>query len=243
MKIIYLFLFLLGTSININAQAPNPKPRNIKGNGTVVEKERRLPQFDRIEITGNVDATILNNDFQKKIMINGDMNLVPLIKSRVENGTLYLTYNNNIIIVSQTEPLKVRIPSKNIKEIVLKNGAKLTNLGAIESMQLKIVATENSTADLKLKADDVTIELDNDAELKLNGSANIVKVNHKGTKDLDSKELSNFYTEIELEGSGSIYTNTVNGIDGTISGSGNLYYKTTKTVNVEETGTGKIETY
>lgn len=241
MRFLFILLFILGTSINSNAQTPGP--RKVKGNGRVMERERRLPEFDRIEITGSIDVTLLNNDFQKKIMVNGDMNLQPLIKSRVENGTLYLTYNNNIVILSQTEPLKVRIPSKKIKEIILKDGAQLTNLGAIETLQLKITATDNSTADLRLKTDEVIIDLDKDAELKLNGSANILKINHKGSKDFDAKELSNFYTEIELDGNGSIYSNTVNGIDGTINGSGNLYYRATKTVNVTENGTGKIEKY
>lgn len=241
MRFLFILFFILGTATNTNAQSP--ATRKVKGNGNVMERERRLPEFDRIEISGNIDATLLNNDFQKKIMLTGDMNLQPLIKSRVENGTLYLTYNNNIVILSQTEPLTVRIPTKKIKEIVLKEGAKLTNLGAIETLQLKIVIKDNSVADLRLKTDEVIIDLDNDAELKLNGSANILKIKHNGSKDFDAKELSNFYTEIEIDNSGSIYSNTVNGIDGTINGSGNLYYRATKTINVTENGTGKIEKY
>jgi len=241
MRILFIFIFLIGTTANIAAQTPGP--RKVKGNGKVMERERRLPEFDRIEISGNIDATLLNNDFQKKIMINGDMNLQPLIKSKVENGTLYLTYNNNVVIISQTEPLKVRIPSKKIKEIILKDGAKLTNLGAIETLQLKITTTDNSSADLRLKVDEVILDIENDSEIKLNGSANILKINYKGSKDFDGKELSNFFTEIELEGSGNVYTNTVNGIDGNISGTGNLYYKATKTINVTENGNGKSEKY
>ncbi|RRJ93282.1 DUF2807 domain-containing protein [Paenimyroides tangerinum] len=241
MKLIYILVFILGATLNGNAQTQGP--RKVKGNGRVIEKERRLPEFDRIEISGNIDATILNNDFQKKIMVNGDINLQTLIKSKVENGTLYLTYNNNVIILSQTEPLKVRIPSKKIKEIVLKDGAKLTNLGAIETLQLKITSTDNSTADLRLKVDEVILDIENDSEIKLNGSANILKINYKGSKDFDAKELSNFFTEIELEGSGNVYTNTVNGIDGNINGTGNLYYKATKTVNVTDNGNGKAEKY
>lgn len=241
MKLIYIFVFILGATLNSNAQTQGP--RKVKGNGRVIEKERRLPEFDRIEISGNIDATILNNDFQKKIMVNGDINLQTLIKSKVENGTLYLTYNNDVIILSQTEPLKVRIPSKKIKEIVLKDGAKLTNLGAIETLQLKIISTDNSTADLRLKVDEVILDIENDSEIKLNGSANILKINYKGSKDFDAKELSNFFTEIELEGSGNVYTNTVNGIDGNINGTGNLYYKATKTVNVTDNGNGKAEKY
>ena len=56
-------------------------------------------------------------------------------------------------------------------------------------------------------------------------------------------DFSNFFTEIELNGTGNVYTNTVNGIDGNINGTGNLYYKATKTVNVTENGNGKAEKY
>lgn len=241
MRFIYFFIFIFCTTYNTNAQTPGP--RKVKGNGKVMERERRLPEFDKIEISGNIDATLLNNDYQKKIVVNGDMNLQPLIKSRVENGTLFLTYNNNVIILSQTEPLRVRIPSKTIKEISLKDGAKLTNLGAIEVQQLKITANDNSIADLRLKTDETILTVADDAEISLNGSANIVKINHTGSKDINNKELSNFFTEVELNGNGNIYTNTVNGIDGNINGSGNLYYKATKTVNVNENGSGKSEKY
>jgi len=242
MRFIFLFILLLGSTLNTVAQEKAPQ-RKVKGNGNAIERDRRVLPFERIEVIGNIDVILLNNDFQKKISLSGDVNLQALIRSKVENGTLTLTFNNNIHIISQTEPLKVRIPSKNIKEIILKDGAKLTNLGAIEGLQLKLSASDNSVADLRIKTDELILNVEGDAELKLNGSSNIIKINHKGTKDIDAKELSNFYTEIEIEGPGSIYSNTVNGIDGEINGSGNLYYKATKTVNVKENSSGKAEKY
>ncbi|MEG1019939.1 MAG: hypothetical protein RSE50_00355, partial [Myroides sp.] len=57
---------------------------------------------------------------------------------------------------------------------------------------------------------------------------------------INAKELSAFFTEVDSSGSGNIYTNTVNGIDGSLNGRGNLYYRVTKTVNVTENSEGKV---
>lgn len=241
MKYFYLALFILATTLNSNAQ--NTNPRKVKGNGRVMERARKVTEFNKLEITGNITVILLNNDFKKEILLNGDMNLQPLIKSKVENETLSLTFDNNINIISQTEPLRVTIPSKKITEIVLKDGAKLSNLGAIETLKLKITTSENSEADLRIKTDEVIVVTEGDSELKLNGASNIVKIDHKSTKDINAKELSAFYSEIELNASGSLYSNTVSGIDGNINSSGNLYYKATKTVNVKENDLGRILKY
>lgn len=244
MRFFYIVLFVLATAFNTNAQSSQtPHTRKVKGNGRVMEKKRKLPEFEKIEISGNIDVILLNNDFKNEIYSNGDLNLQVFIKTKVENGILFITYDNNVQIISQTQPLKVTVPSKKINEIILKNGAKLSNLGSIEILKLKISASENSKADLKIKTDEVIIHTEGEAELKLSGNSNIVNISHNGTKDLDAKDLSTFYSEIELNSSGSLYSNTVSGIDGNINSTGNLYYKATKTVNVKENDLGRATKY
>ena len=65
MKYFYLALFILATTLNSNAQ--NTNPRKVKGNGRVMERARKVTEFNKLEITGNITVILLNNDFKKEI--------------------------------------------------------------------------------------------------------------------------------------------------------------------------------
>src|SRR5690606_35394237 len=114
------------------------------------------------------------------------------------------------------------------------------NMGAIEIPQLTLTNTGSGKMELRAKTEDLLLNTDNNASITVEGNASTVKINSKGSGDVDAKELSAFFTEIKSTGSGNIYTNRVNEIDGILDGAGKLYYRVTKTVKVKENGTGKV---
>ena len=113
-------------------------------------------------------------------------------------------------------------------------------MGAVEIAKLTLTNTGNGEMNLRVRVEELVLNTENDAAITVEGNANTVKINSKSSGDIMAKELSAFYTELNSSGSGNIYTNTVNGIDGSLNGSGNLYYRITKTVNVTENAEGKV---
>jgi len=215
--------------------------RKIKGNGVVQEKNRKVLKYSKLVVDGDVDVEILNNPFKNTIRTSGDANLHQLVQVSVENETLTLKRKPGFEIVSQTQPLKVTLTTKDLTEIT-KNGDKgsITNMGTIEIPQLKLTNTGDGKMELKVKTDELYLTTQNTASIVVEGNSNTVKINSTSSGDINAKELSAFFTEVSSSGSGNIYTNTVNGIDGSLNGSGNLYYRITKTVNVTENGEGKV---
>lgn len=215
--------------------------RKIKGNGVVQEKNRKVQKYTKLVVEGEVTVEILNNPFKNTIRTSGDANLHQLVQVSVVNDVLTLKRKPGFVIVNQTEPLIVTLATKDLTEITMTgdNGS-VTNMGAIEIPQLTLTNTGSGKMELRVKTEDLLLNTDNNASITVEGNANTVKINSKGSGDVDAKELSAFFTEIKSTGSGNIYTNTVNGIDGSLDGEGNLYYRVTKTVNVTENGAGKV---
>lgn len=232
-KAIVVFL-MLGSLFSAHAQ------RKVKGNGNVMDRDRRIQPFTKVIVSGDFDVVFVNNPFDKKITVSGDTNLQALIETKVENGILTIQYRQPVEIVSKTQDLKVTIPSRDIVEIINTSSGHVYNMGAIEVMKFTLTNEATGKTNFRVKTDELTVNQNGTGVLELSGSTNIGKINITGSGDVQGKEMSTFYTEIQSSGSGSLYTNTVNGIDGALNGSGNLYYRATKTVNVTTNGTGKV---
>ena len=213
--------------------------RKARGNGNVIDRERRIQEFNKVEIDGDFEVVFLNNEFDKKIIFHGDANLQGLILAKVENGVLSIGYKGPVEIIEQTAPLKVTIPTRSVVEITNSGSGVVRNMGVIEAENLVLKNTGEGSLELNIKTDNSDVTLTGGGKIVLSGRSNTASFKNNGSGTIDGKETSIFFSEISLDGTGNIYTNTLNGIDGIINGSGNIYYKVTKTVSVEENGTGR----
>lgn len=214
--------------------------RNIKASGVFQEKKRRVQPYTKLVVEGEIIVEILNNPFKNIVQTEGDSNLHHLIQTTVESGTLTIKRRPGFVIQNQTEPLKIKLMLQDLSEITMigENGS-ITNMGTIQVPEFKVTNTGNGKLELRLRTEQLTINTENDASVTIEGNANTVKIHSNSSGDINLEELSNFFTEVVSDGSGDIYTNTVNGIDGSLNGRGNLYYILTKVINLEENGSGK----
>ena len=235
MKKILALLFVSIFTISTYAQ-----DRKIKANGVVQEKNRRVQPYTKVVLEGELLVEILNNPFKNTIRTTGDGNVHQLIQATSADGVLTIKRRSGFIIDNPTVPLKVSLTSQDIAEItMIGDGGVLTNMGALEVPKLTLTNTGKGKMDLRVRVEELLLNTENNGSITVEGNANTVRINSKSSGDIMMNELSNFFTEVTSTGSGNIYTNTVNGIDGSLNGEGNLYYRFTKTVNVTENGEGK----
>lgn len=235
MKKILALLFVSIFTISTYAQ-----DRKIKANGVVQEKNRRVQPYTKVVLEGELLVEILNNPFKNTIRTTGDGNVHQLIQATSADGVLTIKRRPGFVIDNPTVPLKVSLTSQDIAEItMIGDGGVLTNMGALEVPKLTLTNSGKGKMDLRVRVEELLLNTENDGSITVEGNANTVRINSKSSGDIMMNELSNFFTEVASTGSGNIYTNTVNGIDGSLDGEGNLYYRFTKTVNVTENGEGK----
>lgn len=234
-KIIALFAVAL---ITVSGYAQD---RKIKANGVVQEKNRRVQPYKKVVIEGEVLVEILNNPFKNTIRTTGDGNVHQLITITSADGVLNIKRKPGFVIENASVPLKVTLTSQDINEIeMIGDKGDVSNLGAIETSTLKLINNGSGKMNLRVRVEDLVLKTENNGAITVEGKANTVKIESNSSGDIDAKELPAFFTEVISNGSGNIYTNTANGIDGSLNGSGNLYYRVTKTVNVIENGEGKV---
>lgn len=235
MKKVLALLFVSIFTISTYAQ-----DRKIKANGVVQEKNRRVQPYTKVVLEGELLVEILNNPFKNTIRTIGDGNIHQLIQATSADGVLTIKRRPGFVIDNPTVPLKVSLTSQDIAEItMIGDGGVLTNMGALEVPKLTLTNSGKGKMDLRVRVEELLLNTENDGSITVEGNANTVRINSKSSGDIMMNELSNFFTEVTSTGSGNIYTNTVNGIDGSLNGEGNLYYRFTKTVNVTENGEGK----
>ena len=214
--------------------------RNIKANGVVQEKNRRVQKYTKLVVEGEIIVEILNNPFKNVVQTIGDGNLHQLIQINVQDEVLTVKRRPGFAIQNQTVPLRIRLMTQDLTEITMNSDkGSITNMGVIEVPDLKLTNTGDGVMELRVRTEVLSINTENNAAITVEGNANTVKIQNNSTGDIKIQELSNFFTEVVSNGSGNIYTNTVNGIDGSLNSSGNLYYILTKVINIEENGTGK----
>ena len=214
--------------------------RNIKANGVVQEKNRRVQKYTKLVVEGVIIVEILNNPFKNVVQTIGDGNLHQLIQINVQDEVLTVKRRPGFAIQNQTVPLRIRLMTQDLTEITMNSDkGSITNMGVIEVPDLKLTNTGDGVMELRVRTEVLSINTENNAAITVEGNANTVKIQNNSTGDIKMQELSNFFTEVVSNGSGNIYTNTVNGIDGSLNSSGNLYYILTKVINIEENGTGK----
>ena len=235
MKKVLALLFVSIFTISTYAQ-----DRKIKANGVVQEKNRRVQPYTKVVLECELLVEILNNPFKNTIRTIGDGNIHQLIQATSADGVLTIKRRPGFVIDNPTVPLKVSLTSQDIAEItMIGDGGVLTNMGALEVPKLTLTNSGKGKMDLRVRVEELLLNTENDGSITVEGNANTVRINGKSSGDIMMNELSNFFTEVASTGSGNIYTNTVNGIDGSLDGEGNLYYRFTKTVNVTENGEGK----
>jgi hypothetical protein len=107
----------LFSSLVLGCNKPN-SPDCFQVAGVPQIEWRTLSDFDEIEISDNIDVYLEDSD-EEKIKVEGPSNLLPEIKTEIENNILKITNDNTCNFVrSYKHKYIVTLYSKNIRRII-----------------------------------------------------------------------------------------------------------------------------
>ena len=69
---------------------------HIRGNGNVVKEERKVSDFEALEVSTGVEV-LVTQDSIEKVVVEVDSNLLKILKTRVESGTLKIYLEEGIL--------------------------------------------------------------------------------------------------------------------------------------------------
>lgn len=231
-----LYLALLFTTF-ANAQWYSSKA--IKGNGNVTTEKRTTTAYDKIQIAGFFDIQLISGK-EGNLTIQGEENILPLIKTEVENGVLKISTEKNKNISTQKK-LLITIPFESLNAVSLAGSGKVMSNATIKSTRFSSQLTGSGDINLTVEASAIEVKLSGSGNIKLTGKTNDLKVTLAGSGYVSTDTLKAENVETTVAGSGDAKVYCSNALIARVTGSGDIYYKgNPKTKDSKVIGSGNI---
>ncbi|MCX6150104.1 MAG: DUF2807 domain-containing protein [Ignavibacteriales bacterium] len=189
----------------------------VHGSGIIKDEYRDVESFDGIEVSGFYDIHIQCGE-KPGLKIIGDDNILPLIKTNIENGTLHIWNKKNIS------------PRKKIRfEITTDNISSLNSSGA------------NRIIVQNINNDELEVEVSGAGTTKLEGKTEYLNINLSGAANIKADKLKAKKVTVEISGASSADVYASEELRAEISGVGNInYYGNPQDVKKSISGLGSI---
>ncbi len=189
---------------------------SVVGSGTLKTEKREVGSFSSIDANGALEIEIVCQK-EPGLELEGDDNLLPLLKTEVRGGTLYL------------EPQKTFSSKKSIRvRITMPNLESLSSSGA-SNFQVKEIKNE------KLKVDSSGA-----SNINLSGETRVLDVNLSGASKVESERLRAERVSVALSGAGEANVYASDELNAEVSGVGSVTYSGDPKVNKKVSGVGSV---
>lgn len=191
--------------------------KGVQGSGNRKAEKRDLPAFKSIDTTGAYEVEVMCQK-PASFEIEADDNILPLIKTDVRDGVLYVTaeksYNpSKAVTLRISLPELIAVSSRGAGEIIVQDA----------------------------KSDDLKIESTGAASIKANGKVKSATISSKGAGDIDASRLQAEKARVTVAGATSVSVYASEQLDVSVSGVGSVSYSgNPKTVNKSVSGIGSV---
>lgn len=278
----FIITFCLAISTALMACAAPKEGKDIKGDGNIITKEIAisssfngisLEKGSRLFSSGNIISLIKNKRnnnvspcfYYKQgnetiLTITTDQNILPCIKTKIENGVLKIfTENDCNIYPSQ---LVIRGTSPELKQASISGGwnfyldspfkseeftATVTgggdmyfeNQAVISSCNIRITGGGDMKAS-SLSCDYLKAKVSGGGDLDLTGEADHGNIQISGGGDIRAYNMKIYRLDCHVSGGGTAKVNVVDYLDAKVTGGGDLYYKGEPRANTSASGGGEV---
>lgn len=206
--------------------------------GAVVSEYRQEPDFNSINMEGNIDVFV-SYDTISTIRVEAGENLIDYIETSVLGNEL-LVYEapNNIV---NTKPIRVYITVDSLNDVTIEGSGDL-DVNDMVSNHLNVLVTGSGDANFEIDAISINYNNKGSGDAMLVGTVNTLNVLLEGSGDFKGRHLYAQDANVEVEGSGDAYVYVINDLIAEISGSGDIiYYGNPNSVTANVTGSGHVQ--
>ncbi len=194
-------------------------PSAVTGSGTVISESRNVNGFTSVNLQGsaNVNITIGQSE---AVVVKADDNIVPLIETYVQAGTLVIRTKNNTNVITRN-PVDVTITMKSLVGVGLSGSGNIGVTG--------------------MNGDTLKVSLPGSGNITVSGTTTSLDVSLPGSGTINCGNLQAKSVTAKINGSGNIQVYASQSLDASILGSGTIRYAGNPSqVNKSITGSGNI---
>lgn len=225
---------LLFSSCNYKIDLGN----GIDGNGNVQTETRTITEtFTKVDVSRGIDVVLEQADVTK-IEVEADENLLKHITTKVENGILKVTSDENI---DNAEMMTVHVAMPTITEIETTSGATLTSKNTLKGTNLKVKTSSGSEIQATVEFDEIACESTSGSNIDIAGKALKLETASSSGSEINAESLlANDIFAQSTSGSSTQVHPLVKLSGKASSGSSIDYDGNPKTIEKEETSGGSV---
>ncbi len=213
----------------------------IKRTGDIITETRSLNGFDKIFVETNLKV-FLTQDSVFEVKVEAGENIVPLIKTEVRDGCLYIKNNNRCNWArSYDKPHNVYVRMPVVKFITSDGTSDIISLNTITTPQFDVQTKNSGNIELTVNNLKVGSHMHGSGDLILHGITGEHSCDIGGTSFLHCEDLQTTYTWVHTFTTGLCYVKATNLLVCKIDNVGDVYcYGSPATVEQEEKSTGQL---
>ncbi len=210
----------------------------ISGSGPVQTETRTATGFTGIEldISAEVEVTVGEN---YAVEVSAQQNLLPLLKTVVENGRLHIYTDENF---RNSDGIKIRVTAPAFDRFEVSGSGRLRVLNAISAEKMNMsVAGSGDIFSMQSDFGFLSTSIGGSGTIELAGKANDVTSDISGSGDLKAKNMTVNSLKVSISGSGTVTADVSTRLDASVSGSGDVFYSGTPSVETSVSGSGSVK--
>lgn len=195
----------------------------IKRTGDIIVETRNITGFDRIYVETNINVFIAE-DSVFDVRVEAGENIVPLIKTEVQNNTLYIRNKNRCNWSrSYKKPLNVYLRMPKLVYITSDGTGDIKSLNALTSDTIDVQTMNSGNVELTVSNIRTRTHMHGSGDITLSGATGEHDISIGGTAYIYAGALTTNYTYIHTFTLGTSYVNARDLLICRIDGKGDIY--------------------
>lgn len=208
----------------------------VAGSGEVISDTRELGEFDEIELDIAADVSVKIGK-PTPLEIQGDDNILPLIKTKVVDGRLVVSADRSFK-TKQTLVLKLTVANLKAAEV---RGSGDMHIAGIDNPSLQLALKGSGDLQVTGKTGQLAVSVAGAGDVKLTGKADQLAVSVAGSGDVKAFDLDALSATVSIKGSGDAKVSVQRSLTIQIAGSGDVHYKGNPQVVQQIQGSGDVK--
>lgn len=217
--------------------------RTVTPSDVNITEERIVSGFSRINMS-TLGRVLLTQGESESLTIDGRDNLVPLIKTEVRNGVLYIDMDKDVNLLlgkNDADLLTFTITLKDLTSLTVSGLADI-EMDSLSTTGLDIVMSGAGQFKLEqLNAESVNINLSGLGNVEISGEVTRTIIEISGAGSVNAADLKCQTADVNIPGLGGATLWVTDQLTGNISGGGSANYYGNPQVDTETSGLGQFK--
>jgi len=212
---------------------------SVSGSGKIQSDARAITGFQSISLKTSAKL-VLRQGSREGVEVRADDNILPLIETRVVDGTLEIRNRDGSRYSTKTTPV-ITIDLIKLGGLSVSGSGDISGDG-LKSPALKVAVSGSGDIRLnKLAVDELAIKISGSGDVHFNGRAGKLGIAVAGSGDVDTAGLESDDVEVAISGSGSASVNARKTLAVSIAGSGDVVYSGEAVPKTSIAGIGSVK--